>query len=87
MTPKERNETPSDVEAAMHATIAVDYPGKEYRLRLCSSEPSRFVFRVYFSVPGLKPSPYTIYTFDKTTRGVTELQGDIASPYRIANYK
>ena len=78
---------PPDVDAAVRAAVARDYPGREIgRIRSCAASPSERVVRVFLPVPRLRPSPYCVYRVESD--GIARrLEGDEAARYAIPNYK
>jgi hypothetical protein len=80
-------DVPPDVDAAVRAAVARDYPGREIgAIRSCAASPAERVVRVFLPVPRLRPSPYCVYRIEPN--GVARrLEGDEAAPFAIANYK
>jgi hypothetical protein len=79
---------PADLDAAVRAAVARDYPGREISaIRSCAMSPSERVLRVYLPVPNLRPTPYVVYRVELPSKLARQLQGQEAEPYRIANYK
>ncbi len=87
MTSPAPTDIPPEVDAAIRAEVALNFPGREIRLSICSTESIRYIVRVHLPLPKLKPSPYVIYEFDRRSGKVTRLEGESAKPYRILNYK
>ena len=79
---------PADVDAAVRAAVARDYPGREVSaIKSCAASPSERVLRVYLPVPKLRPTPYVVYRVELPSKITCQLVGEEAAPYRIANYK
>lgn len=76
-----------EVDAAVRAAVANEFPDRDARIRLCASEQEHDIVRVLLPVPKLHPPPFVIYAIDRRTQKVKRLQGDAAKPYLIANYK
>ena len=79
---------PTDVDTAVRAAVARDYPGREISaIRSCAASRSERVVRDYLPVPKLRPTPYVVYRVELPSKVAIQLLGKESAPYRIADYK